>query len=321
TSVEEAVPGVAGRLPGAVVRSARRMGRAFAEGGIEAVGAMLERGADRLADRAEERATSVEEAVPGVAGRLPGAVVRSARRMGRAFAEGGIEAVGAMLERGADRLADRAEERATSVEEAVPGTAGRLPGAVVRGARIVGQILAEGRAGAAKEFVDSVIERTGDILVRDVEAAVSSIPLVYVWDGAVELADKTILQEGSGLRLIGGELVAIGRQRNDPAGSEIPRPDLVKIASGALAGSSDGAAPGLYVWVRDGEVSLTKDVKTIDVPKGNAGVATRDDVKLLDAVPNFMRFDPTPLPAFSLITKLDVFRLPDGALQNMCTIR
>ncbi|MGE0559486.1 MAG: FecR domain-containing protein, partial [Burkholderiales bacterium] len=75
-----------GRLPGAVVRTAQRMGRAFDEGGIEAVGAILERGADRLADRAEERATSVEEVVPGVAGRLPGAVVRSARRMGRAFA-------------------------------------------------------------------------------------------------------------------------------------------------------------------------------------------------------------------------------------------
>jgi len=34
-----------------------------------------------------------------------------------------------------------------------------------------------------------------------------------------------------------------------------------------------------------------------------------------------MRFDPTPLPVLSLTTKLDAFRLPDGALQNMCVIR
>jgi hypothetical protein len=52
----------------------------------------------------------------------------------------------------------------------------------------------------------------------------------------------------------------------------------------------------------------------MDVTAGNAAVATADKIVALDAVPNFMRFDQTPLPANgtgSLVA--DAFRAPDGS--------
>lgn len=82
------------------------------------------------------------------------------------------------------------------------------------------------------------------------------------------------------------------------------------------------AESGLYVWVRDGAVQLAKDDKSVDVTAGNAAVATRDKITLLDAVPNFLRFDPTPRPApGSGGLVIDNFRSKDGAILNMCTIR
>lgn len=102
---------------------------------------------------------------------------------------------------------------------------------------------------------------------------------------------------------------------------QVPRPDQVKVDPDLFRETSKPVEEGLYVWVRDGAVQVTKGDQAVDVSAGNAAVATKDRVRLLDAVPNFMRFDPTPLPNLSLTAKLDAFRLPDGALQNMCVIR
>ena len=141
---------------------------------------------------------------------------------------------------------------------------------------------------------------------------------VAVWDGEVDVIARGAVK-------LGEMLVSDGTLRPvDPGlllAGDAPRPDLVKVDPGIFGGEPKPIDAGLYVWVRDGEVSLAKDDKTLDVSKGNAAVATREDVKLLDVVPNFMRFDPTPLPTLSFDTKVDAFRLPDGALQNMCVIR
>jgi len=80
--------------------------------------------------------------------------------------------------------------------------------------------------------------------------------------------------------------------------------------------------PGLYVWVRDGAVQVANDDKSVDVPAGNAAVATKDKLTLLDVVPNFLRFDQTPRPVPSGgSTVIDTFRAGDGAIINMCVIR
>jgi hypothetical protein len=142
-----------------------------------------------------------------------------------------------------------------------------------------------------------------------------------VWDGEVEIAGRTAVKAGTMLarNLEAGDVI---RMASDVFAT-VPRPDQVKVDSDLFRDSGKPIAEGLYVWVRDGEVSLTKDDKTVDVAKGNAAVATRDDVKLLDAVPNFMRFDPTPVPTtLGLGVQLPAaFTLPDGALQNMCVVR
>ena len=141
---------------------------------------------------------------------------------------------------------------------------------------------------------------------------------VAVWDGEVDVIARGAVKPGE--MLVGdGSLRSLDLSRL--LLGDAPRPDQVKVDPGVFGGEPKPIDTGLYVWVRDGAVSLTKDDKSVDVPKGNAAVATSDDVKLLDAVPNFMRFDPTPLPNLSLTAKLDAFRLPDGALQNMCVIR
>ncbi|MDP2400250.1 MAG: FecR domain-containing protein [Burkholderiales bacterium] len=153
---------------------------------------------------------------------------------------------------------------------------------------------------------------------KEPDASNSSESSVAVWDGEVDIIKRGTVKSGEILAHNGKlGLIDFGRLH----AGEDPRPDLVKIDPGIFGGEPKPIDAGLYVWVRDGEVSLTKDDKSVDVPKGNAAVATRDDVKLLDAVPNFMRFDPTPLPVLSLTAKLDAFKLPDGALQNMCVIR
>lgn len=137
-----------------------------------------------------------------------------------------------------------------------------------------------------------------------------NIATVAVWEGSVEVIGKG--------RLARGEMLAPNGDRLRMATSDIPG---VKLEPDSFTGGNKSAEPGLYVWVRDGAVQMTKDDQVVDVSAGNAAVATKDRVRLLDAVPNFMRFDLTPLPNLSLTAKLDAFRLPDGALQNMCVIR
>lgn len=82
------------------------------------------------------------------------------------------------------------------------------------------------------------------------------------------------------------------------------------------------AESGLYVWVRDGAVLLANAGQLVEVVAGHSAIATQDRIALLDVVPNFLRFDPTPRPAPSgggLV--IDTFRASDGAILNMCTIR
>lgn len=96
----------------------------------------------------------------------------------------------------------------------------------------------------------------------------------------------------------------------------------VPVAPSLFGRPARDVEPGLYVWVRDGAVQLIREPLAVDVPAGNAAVATSERIDLLDVVPNFMRFDPTPrpFPAFGGATA-DAFRAPDGSMLNVCTVR
>jgi len=134
---------------------------------------------------------------------------------------------------------------------------------------------------------------------------------VAVTEGEVEIAGRG--------RVRAGEMLA-------STGSPVRVPGLASVPPIKPVGNSSGSTEkpveqGLYVWVRDGAVRVTKDTESVDVAAGNAAVVT-DRVRLLDVVPNFMRFDgtPRPLPSGSG-SVFDAFRAGDGSILNMCSIR
>lgn len=83
--------------------------------------------------------------------------------------------------------------------------------------------------------------------------------------------------------------------RDNPA----PRPDAIDIDFDSLFGTGAfrEGAPGLYVWVREGHVSLIGD-STIDLGDSEAGAVpagTRTPIRLA-GIPRFMLDDPFPIP-------------------------
>ena len=135
---------------------------------------------------------------------------------------------------------------------------------------------------------------------------------VTVLDGEVEVIGRGRVQKGEMLAS-SGDKVRLASLADVPD---------IKVDPDPFKSSDKAVEEGLYVWVRDGAVQVAKDDKSVDVPAGNAAVATKDKITLLDVVPNFLRFDQTPRPAPSGgSTVIDTFRAGDGAIINMCVIR
>lgn len=160
---------------------------------------------------------------------------------------------------------------------------------------------------------DEKYEKTGSEQPSNNDSGQSSagdIATVAVWDGSVEVVGKGRIAQGEMLAPT-GELLRL-------ASRTIPD---IKIAPDLFSNNQKFVEQGLYVWVRDGAVRVTKNTESVDVEAGNAAVVT-DRVRLLDVVPNFMRFDgtPRPLPSGSG-SVFDAFRAGDGSILNMCSIK
>jgi len=151
--------------------------------------------------------------------------------------------------------------------------------------------------------------------------------VLHTWDGVVEVGDpvnSVAVRKDQTISIagLGRNPVFLREPPSDMIDSKAPRPDRVKVDPSLFDRDPKGIAAGLYVWVRDGAVSLDKEGKTVEVPAGNAAVATKDKVELLDTVPNFLRFDPTPRPIRSTGgAAADAFRAPDGSVSGMCAVR
>ena len=79
---------------------------------------------------------------------------------------------------------------------------------------------------------------------------------------------------------------------------------------------------GLYVWVRDGVITLNQGGQQVEVAAGNAVVVTKDQVAQLDYVPNFLRFDQTPQPGeLGKGFVLPPFVMNDGSAAGSCAAR
>lgn len=96
------------------------------------------------------------------------------------------------------------------------------------------------------------------------------------------------------------------------------RPDQANIDPGTF--DPKGAVPerGLYVWVRDGAVTLAQGGQVVELKAGSAARVT-DRIATLGNIPNFMRFDFTPRPGASIPQQIPrFFRAPDGSITGMC---
>ena len=146
------------------------------------------------------------------------------------------------------------------------------------------------------------------------------VVVIYTWDGTVILQTATERVEVRQSNAVSVSLVD-GKLTVTPGPSAVfdtimPRPDRVNVDPATFGRQSTHIEEGLYVWVRDGVVVLDN----LEVTAGNAARLTRSGAVLLDAVPNFMRFDPAPEPRSTPRGfLLPFFRAPDGSILNTCT--
>jgi hypothetical protein len=128
---------------------------------------------------------------------------------------------------------------------------------------------------------------------------------VHSWQGGVELrfdSQRLAIDENQTALFASGTLQPVLLPaipefiRVNPA----PRPDRVPVGLQDLFGAQTGepGTPGLYVFVRDGHVSLLRDGQTLDLGGGEAGYADPTGILLTRLVtpPTFLEFDPYPRP-------------------------
>lgn len=97
-----------------------------------------------------------------------------------------------------------------------------------------------------------------------------------------------------------------------------PSLDLVNIDPSTFGQQSPPPERGLYVWVRDGAVTLGTGGQVVELKAGNAARIT-NRIALLDSIPNFMRFDFTPRPGGIIPQQVPrFFRAPDGSVSRVC---
>jgi hypothetical protein len=150
--------------------------------------------------------------------------------------------------------------------------------------------------------------------------------VVHTWDGTVivqTLTERVEIRKGDtfGIAVVGGKITVMAAPPPFLLDATVPRPDRVQVDPATFGGSGSDPENGLYVWVRDGAVVLDRDRQTLEVPAGGAALATNTRLAALDTVPNFMRFDTTPLPNLPPRTgfQLPFFKAPDGSTVGLCT--
>lgn len=125
-----------------------------------------------------------------------------------------------------------------------------------------------------------------------------------VWSGAIEFqfqGGRLLLQNGKAAFLKNGftkpviipDFPVHLRQMGGA-----PRPDQVEIDEDLFSTADESEnKPGLYVSVRDGDVSVFGESGTINLGKGEAALAALDGATVrLNYVPLFQKFDTVPLP-------------------------
>jgi len=130
--------------------------------------------------------------------------------------------------------------------------------------------------------------------------------LITTWDGESVLnpGGPNELVVPTGVFVVQDSSGALPRQLPVPPPFMLniptPRPDAVPTNAEQLFSSQEinESDPGLFVFSRDGHLSLTSGDKTIDIGRGETGFLNADNTRLVRAIvtPNFLEFDFVPRP-------------------------
>jgi hypothetical protein len=153
------------------------------------------------------------------------------------------------------------------------------------------------------------------------------VVVIHTWDGSVIIQTATERIElgkthTGAIAIVDGKITFLPVPPPGLMESATPRPDLVSVDPTTFGTTGAPVEQGLYVWVRDGAVTLGSGADVIEVKAGSAIRAGGGAFALLPAVPNFMRFDLTPRPGLPNVGNvLPFFRASDGSITNMCGAR
>ncbi len=154
------------------------------------------------------------------------------------------------------------------------------------------------------------------------DALGDDVLVVHTWDGTIIIqtaTERIELPTASTLAItvVDGKITFLPAPPAylTQAGS---RPDLANIDPSTFGPQGPPPERGLYVWVRDGAVTLGTGGQVIELKAGNAARIT-DRIAMLGAIPNFMRFDFTPRPGALIPPQVPrFFRAPDGSVTGIC---
>jgi hypothetical protein len=153
---------------------------------------------------------------------------------------------------------------------------------------------------------DSVLSGLLSYFIKPSYAVGGNGMYARVWDGAIELQ-----YQGGRLLLQNGQAVFMKNAFSAPVVipqlpvhlrnlGGAPRPDRVEVGEDLFGGlEPDDIKPGLYVNVRDGDVSVRgADGSLVNLGKGEASVSGLNGATIrLNFVPPFQKFDQIPLPS------------------------
>lgn len=181
-------------------------------------------------------------------------------------------------------------------------------------------------SGLAWAGRDTVVDAgAGVIRTQAQQQAADEVLVIHTWDGSVILQTATERIELKttdtvAIAIVGGKLTILPVPPASLLDKSLPLPNTVNVDPSTFGQQGADYEPGLYVWVREGVVVLGKDREAFEIKAGNAALATPDRLALLDAVPNFMRFDPTPRFPGGASTGFvpRAFKAPDGSISRTC---
>jgi hypothetical protein len=148
--------------------------------------------------------------------------------------------------------------------------------------------------------------------------------IIHSWDGSViiQTATERIELPKTGtlaIAIVDGKVTFLPAPPPQFTNLGTRRPDNITTDPSTFGQQETPIEKGLYVWVRNGAVSLGQGKQTVELTAGNAAHIGGERITMLNFVPNVLRFDQTPRPGVPAAgAVLRFFRASDGSITRMC---